>query len=291
MKPLFRKVPVQYESSFSARHDIMPNFGNVWHYHEELELHYTIRGEGIRFIGDNISSFAPGEIILLGEKLSHAWRCNEEYYQNNPDYSIEAIVMQFLPDCFGKQLLGLPEMFLLPKLYEKAKSGILLKGQTKKRVAQLMHDCVQEEGMGRVITLMKILQTMAESDEYDTIVKTQSAFHHSNEADSIRLNDVFNFTHANYKNDILLEEVAGVSNLSVTSFCRYFKMMTKKTYYDFLIEIRISHACRLLVENKLPTEVICFECGFNNVSNFYRHFKKVTGITPLDYKKKYLHRV
>ncbi|MBE8721540.1 AraC family transcriptional regulator [Sphingobacterium pedocola] len=290
MKPLFRKVPVQYESSFSARHDIMPNFGNVWHYHDELELHYTIRGEGIRFIGDNITSFAPGEIILVGEKLSHAWRCNEEYYQNNPDYSIEAIVMQFLPDCLGRQLLTLPEMYLLPKLYEKAKSGLILKGDTKETVAKLMRECVQEEGMGRVISLMKILQTIAESEECETIVKTQSAFHHSNEADSIRLNDVFNFTHANYKNDISLEEVASISNLSVTSFCRYFKMMTKKTYYDFLIEIRISHACRLLVENKLPTEVICFECGFNNVSNFYRHFKRVTGMTPLDYKKKYLHR-
>ncbi|GGH10587.1 helix-turn-helix domain-containing protein [Sphingobacterium alkalisoli] len=288
MKPLFRKVPVQYESSFSARHDVMPNFGNVWHYHDELELHFTIRGEGIRFIGDNINSFSPGEIILVGEKLPHAWRCNQEYYQNNPDLSIEAIVLQFLPDCFGKQLVGLPEMYLLPKLYEKAKSGLLLKGETKDTVAKLMHECVQEEGMGRIITLMKILQVLAEGEEYDTIVKTQSAFYQSNEAESMRLNDVFNFTHSHFKKDISLEEVANISNLSVTSFCRYFKMMTKKTYYDFLIEIRISHACRMLVENKLPTEVICFECGFNNVSNFYRHFKRVTGMTPLDYKRRYL---
>lgn len=290
MKPLFRKVPVRYEHSFSVRHDIMPNFGNVWHYHEELELHYTIRGEGIRFLGDNISTFEPGEIILVGSMLSHAWRCNEQYYQNDPNQSIEAIVVQFLPDCFGKQLLGLPEMYLLPKLYEKAKSGLLIKGETKKQVAALMHECVDSEGMGRIISLLKILQLLAESEEYDTIVKTESAIHHSSKVDNTRLNDVFNFTHANYKKEISLEEVANISHLSVTSFCRYFKMMTKKTYYDFLIEIRISHACRLLVDNKLPTEVICYDCGFNNVSNFYRHFKRVTGMTPLDYKKKYLTR-
>ncbi|RRN76582.1 AraC family transcriptional regulator, partial [Pseudoxanthomonas sp. SGD-10] len=125
---------------------------------------------------------------------------------------------------------------------------------------------------------------------YEPIVNAQYAFNQSNEADTIRLNNVFNYTHNNYKKEITLEEISSISNLSVTSFCRYFKMMTKKTYYDFLIEIRVSHACRMLVENKLPTEVICFDCGFNNVSNFYRHFKKVTGMTPLDYKKKYLNR-
>lgn len=290
MKPLFRKVPIKLESSFSVRHDVMPNFGNIWHYHAELELHYTIRGEGVRFIGDNISNFYPEEIILVGENLSHAWRCKEEYYQNNPDYEIEAIVIQFLPDCLGKAFLSLPEAYLLPKLYEKAKSGLKVNGETQQQVASLMRECVKAEGLDRVITLLKILKVLAQSEDCETIVKTQSAFHQSNETDTIRLNNVFNYTHSNYKKDISLEEISNISNLSVTSFCRYFKMMTKKTYYDFLIEIRVSHACRLLVENKLPTEVICFECGFNNVSNFYRHFKKVTGMTPLDYKKKYLNR-
>lgn len=290
MKPLYRKLPAKLESSFSARHDVMPNFGNVWHYHEELELHYTIRGEGVRFIGDNISSFGPGEIILVGEKLSHAWRCKEEYFQNNPEYNIEAIVLQFLPDCLGKQLLQLPESYLLPKLFEKAKSGLIIKGETKQRVGQLMQDCVNETGFGKVISLLQILKIIAESEECETIVKTQTTFHQSNEADNIRLNNIFNYTHAHYKEDITLEEVANIANLSITSFCRYFKTMTRKTYYDFLVEIRISHACRLLVENKLPTEVICFECGFNNVSNFYRHFKKVMGLTPLEYKKRYLSR-
>src|SRR5690606_4837203 len=131
MKPLYRKLPAELESSFSARHDIMPNFGNVWHYHAELELHYTIRGEGIRFIGDNISQVAADENILVGEKLSHAWRGKVEYYQNNPDYNIEAIVLQFLPDCMGKQLLQHPESYFIPRLFEKAKSGLLIKGETR----------------------------------------------------------------------------------------------------------------------------------------------------------------
>ena len=291
MKPLFHKVPVKLESSFSIRHDIKPNFGSIWHYHPELELHYIIRGEGVRFIGDNISNFSPGEIVFLGENLPHTWRCKEEYFQSNSNMEVEAMVLHFLPDCLGKYLWTLPEAYMIPKLYEKAKSGMIINGTAKEKLKQLMHAAVNATNLDRVIILLSILKTLAENNDYKTIVNGQSAFYQSNESDTLRLNKVCNYTLANYKKDITLEEIAAISNLSVTSFCRYFKLMTKKTYYDFLIEIRISHACRALVEDKLPTEVICFDCGFNNVSNFYRHFKKVTGITPLEYKRKYLNKV
>ncbi|WPP51899.1 helix-turn-helix domain-containing protein [Catalinimonas niigatensis] len=128
---------------------------------------------------------------------------------------------------------------------------------------------------------------MAEADEVETIASAH-AFYQTNEIETQRLDKIYTYTFTHYKNDISLEEIASIANLSVTSFCRYFKQMTKKTYYDFLIEVRISHACRALIEDKMVTEVICFEHGFNNVSNFYRHFKKVMQMTPLEYKKKYL---
>ncbi len=288
MKPHFHKIPSTPQSSFSIRHDIKPDFGNVWHYHPELELHYIIKGEGVRFIGDNISNFTPGEMILLGENLPHTWRCKDEYFQNNPDLHVEAMVIQFLPDCLGKYLLNLPEAYLIPKLFEKAKSGMVISGKTKEKLAGLMKSSIEATNLDRIIILLSILKTLAETDEYATVVTGKNTFYQSNESETLRINKICTYTMTNYKNDITLEEIASLSNLSITSFCRYFKLMTKKTYYDFLIEIRVSHACRFLIENKLPTEMICFDCGFNNVSNFYRHFKKVTGMTPLDYKRKYL---
>lgn len=288
MKPHFHKIPSTLQSSFSIRHDIKPDFGNIWHYHPELELHYTIKGEGVRFIGDNISNFTPGEMILVGENLPHTWRCKDEYFQNNPDLNVEAMVIQFLPDCLGKYLLSLPEAYLIPKLFEKAKSGMVISGETKDKLAELMKSAIEATNLDRIIILLSILKTLAETDEFETIVTGKNTFYQSNESETLRINKICTYTMTNYKNDITLEEIASLSNLSITSFCRYFKLMTKKTYYDFLIEIRVSHACRFLIENKLPTEMICFDCGFNNVSNFYRHFKKVTGMTPLDYKRKYL---
>jgi len=288
MKPQFHKVPVKIQNSYSARHDKLPNFGTVWHYHPELELHYVIKGEGVRLIGDNISNFSAGEIILLGQNVPHTWRCREEYFEHNPELSIEAIVIHFLPDCLGPHLLQLPEAYLLPRLFEKAQTGMLIGGSARESLAPLMLAAVNATNLDRLIILLTMLKILAETTDFKPIATFQQIIPKNSEPDNIRLNKVWTYTLTHYKKEISLEEIAAVANLSVTSFCRYFKLLTKKTYYNFLIEIRVSHACRLLIENKLPTEVVCFECGFNNVSNFYRHFKKVTGLTPLLYKRQYL---
>jgi len=288
MKPHFLKVAVKPQNSFSIRHDILPTFRGIWHYHPELELHYVIKGEGVRFIGDNISNFSSGEVLLLGENLPHCWRCKEEYFQQDSGLNVEVIVIHFLPDCLGRYMLNLPEAYLLPKLFEKAKSGMIVGGEAREKLTELMRQAVDATNLDRIIVLLSILKVLAENEDYEHITLSHNEFHQSNESDTIRLNKVCSYTLANYKKEIGLQEIAAIGNLSVTSFCRYFKLMTKKTYSDFLTEIRISHACRFLIEDKLPTEVLCFECGFNNVSNFYRHFKKVTNMTPLEYKRRYL---
>ncbi|MET0464766.1 MAG: AraC family transcriptional regulator [Chitinophagaceae bacterium] len=287
MKPHFHKITTLPQNSFSVRHDRQPNFGRVWHFHPELELHYIIKGDGVRFIGDNVSNFSEGELILIGENLPHTWRCHDKYYQQQESVYVEAIVMQFRPDCLGKELFNLPEAYLIPQLFEKAKKGMNIGGMTKEKILHFMQQSVHAGNFERIILLMQILKTLSETVEYSQIASAH-AFYKPNESETLRLNKICTYTLSNYRKEISLEEIAGVSNLSITSFCRYFKMMTRKTYVDFLVEIRVSHACRMLVEDNYPIGIVCFECGFNNLSNFYRHFKKVTGMKPFEYKRKYL---
>ncbi|MFA4868599.1 MAG: AraC family transcriptional regulator [Pedobacter sp.] len=289
MKPHFHKVPVKLETSFSIRNDVVPNFGTLWHYHPELELHYIKKGEGVRFIGDNISNFSDGEMILLGENLPHTWRCKDKYFEQGSDLNVEAIVIHFLPHCLGHDLLNLPEAYKISKLYERAKRGLIIKGETKEKLSELMSAAINAENLSRLTILLSILSTLAESDEYETITNSH-AFYQSNKIDTDRINKICNYTLSNYKREISLEEISSLSNLSITSFCRYFKLMTKKTYFDFLTEIRVSHACRMLIEDNLTVETICMESGFNNASNFYRHFKKIIGSTPVKYRSKYLNK-
>lgn len=288
MKPHFHKVPVASENSFSIRHDTKPNFGTLWHFHPELELHYIIRGNGTQYIGDTVSSFSDGDLIFLGENLPHTWRCTDDYFKGNPEVQVEAFVLQFLPTCFGKDFLSIPETQCISSILEKAKKGMIIQGDTKTKLSKILHEIVNSSQLERVILLLKILQILGETTEYETISPGYANSHLANISEMQRMEKIYTYVLANYREEISLEKIAGIANLSISSFCRYFKIMTNKTFFEFLIEIRISNACRALVEDKLPIEVICYESGFNNVSNFYRHFNKVAGMTPFAYKKQYL---
>lgn len=284
MKPLFHQIPTGSSRAFTARRDVMHSLNSIWHYHPQLELHCVMQGEGVRFIGDNIDNFSPGEIILLGENLPHNWQSSEAYFKQQPDYCFEAIVIHFLPTWLGLDFLSLSEALPLTKLYEKARHGLLIRGELSERIRPLMLEIVDAPPLERVMLLLKILNLLIQSDSIESLAPGFS-FYRANEQETIRLDQVCDYTLTHYAREITLEEIAAVANLSVTSFCRYFKTMTHKTYSQFVNEIRISYACRALIEERQSIQVICFQNGFNNLSNFYRQFKKVQGLSPLEYQK------
>ncbi len=288
MKPHFHLVPRNAEYPYLCRQHTLPNFGSVWHYHPELELHYIIRGEGVRFVGDNIGNFDAGELLLLGENLPHMWRCNEKYFLGDRNITAEAIVVQFLPDFMGADFMCKKEAAPIHTLFERAKQGFVVRGKTRQQVVALMRESVSVEGLGRLVLILNMVRLLAASDELIPIAGRWAA-HRVNQEEAQRINRVYHYISSRYREDIALSEIAAVAHLSVTSFCRYFKMMTKKTFKDFLIEVRINHAKRMLIEESdYTTEAICFECGFNNRSNFFRHFKQIVGCTPVAYRNRYI---
>lgn len=285
MKPHFHKVPIGLAHSFGIRHDRKPNFGTQWHFHPELELHFIIKGRGIQYIGETVSGFSDGDLILLGENLPHTWRCSQEYFQGDDEIQAEAVVLHFSTSCLGKNFLELPEAKQIPILFEKAKRGLKMTGQTKEKISQLLYALLDASPLDRLIHLLQILNILAESEEIETISPGYSFSHLHNLSEMERLEKIYSYVMGNFRKNISLEEMASIANFSVTSFCRYFKKMTNKSFFEFLVEVRVSNVCKALLEDKLPLEIICTECGFQNVSNFYRHFKKVTGMTPYVYKK------
>jgi AraC-like DNA-binding protein len=285
MKPHFHKVPIGIAQSFGIRHDRKPNFGTLWHYHPELELHFIIKGHGIQYIGETISGFSDGDLILLGENLPHTWRCSQVYFRGDSDEQVEAIVLHFSPNCLGKNFLDLPEAQLIPILFERAKKGLKVTGKTREKVAQILHSLLEASQLDRLIYLLQILNLLAKSPETETISPGYDFSHLHNVSEMARLEKIYTHVMGNFQNNLTLEEMASIAHLSVTSFCRYFKKMTNKSFIEFLTEVRISNVCKGLLEDKLPLEMICSECGFQNMSNLYRHFKKVTGMTPHVYRK------
>jgi AraC-like DNA-binding protein len=283
MKPHFHKVPIESDNSFSIRRDIKPHFESVWHYHPELELHYIIEGEGIQFIGDNINNFSGGDMIFLGQNLPHTWRCKEDYFRSTSDLHVDAIVLHFLPSCFGYDFLNIPEASSINYFFEAAKKGFIIKGASKSVISQLLHQTLNSKGVDKLIFFLTIIKELIQAEKYS--ISDFSNNYPKNDSEMAMFDKIYSYTLENYRQEITLKQIAGLANMSVTSFCRSFKLITKKTFTDFLIEIRISNACRLLIDDNFNIDTIAYKTGFNNLSNFYRQFKKIKKSTPLQYKK------
>jgi AraC-like DNA-binding protein len=284
MRPHLLKVQFKTNHTFSIRYDSVPHFYDQWHYHPEIELVHIHKGIGARFIGNKIERFKPDEMILLGANLPHIFRCDKKYYNNEIKFNAEASVIHFAASLLGDVFLNLPENKLLLKLFNKAKQGIRITGQTKNTVSLLMNQLYSAEGTERLILLLNILHCIAVSKS-NTVISAKSFDFSWDELENSRLNSIYQFILANFSTGITLEQIASVANLTPHSFCRYFKSRTKKTFSVFMLEIRVENACKLLSETDKSVADICYESGFNNFSNFNRYFKGITGQTPLQYKK------
>lgn len=270
--------------SFNTRHDIVSYFYNQWHYHPEIELVHIVRGTGSRFIGDSVDSFKDNDLILIGANLPHLFRSDESYYQNAPGLQAESYTIHFLPEIFGRSFLGIAENRPIQTLLDRAAYGISIQGETKIKVKKLMQDVHFAPKSERIIMLMQLLTAIAYADDNLTIAQfnASNTIHKSDES---RINKVYQYTLNNYAREITLAEVAAIVYLVPHSFCRYFKQRTNKRYSQFLLEVRVSMACKMLAETDNSIAVVCWESGFKNFSNFNRHFKAIAGNSPLGYRK------
>jgi AraC-like DNA-binding protein len=287
MKPQFLKVEPGPALSFSIRKDIVPHKNNLWHYHPELELIYFKEGSGIQFIGDSIQRFNKGDVLLLGANLPHYWRFDSQYFTGSivhPDVR----VVHFKEDFWGNTFLDLPENRGIKMLFEKAKSGMHLKGGAKQRVAKKLNKLIKTGvSTERIILLFKTLSLISTTDDYSLLSSNGYCFT-VEDKEKDRINAIYNFILANFNQKISLNEVAELAGMSPNSFCRYFKSKTGKTFSRFLIEIRIGHACKLLVDSDMSVKELCFESGFNNFASFHKYFKEITSKSPLAYRREYL---
>jgi AraC-like DNA-binding protein len=241
----------------------------------------------MRLVGDSIEQFHDGDLILLGSDLPHMWRSDAKYFTEKKKLHVEAIALHFKKDFWGMQFLYLPECKALKELLEKSKRGIKITGKIKPEITGKMEAILKADDSERIELLINILNTIARSKNYVYLSGTD--FTKSYDIiNTEKINLIYNYTFDNFRQKISIVKAAEIACLSQHSFCRYFKSRTLKTYMQFLKEIRIGYACKLLIENKLSISQIACNCGYNNLSNFNRQFKLITGKTPLEYSKEFL---
>ncbi|MEN8230215.1 MAG: AraC family transcriptional regulator [Bacteroidota bacterium] len=282
MIPNLEKVQANINHSFHINHMKVDYFPSMRHFHPEVEIILIIQGTGTRYVEDSVERFAPGDLVMIGPNVSHEWSSDKSAGSTVS----EAIYILFNTEILGNEFWNLPESKIIHKIIQQSRRGIKLTGNTRNRVTSLMKTIDSSYGFSRIILLMTILEMIAFSEEYQYLASP--VIHPAiNEQDSMRMNKVYKYAIDNISEEITLDKAASIANLSIPAFCRYFKKRSNKTFIQFLNEIRIGQACRLLVNKNHSVSEICYSCGYNNISYFNRQFKKTTGFTPLGYRKKF----
>jgi len=251
-----------------------------WHYHQEYELVYVEAINGIRHVGQHISSYLGSDLVFIGPNVPHL----------NFDYGLETeykqTVVQLKENFLGDAFKETPEFSVVKELFDRAYLGLSFTGQTKALVVEKLAQMQKLNHFQQLLCLLEIFQILAGSKEVEELNDQDTSIKLFLN-DKIRMGSVYNYIHANYNQTPNVNEVASNVHLSTAAFCRYFKRQTKMTFTDFVNRYRIAQAKTLLLQDKSVSEV-CYEVGFESLSYFNKLFKKETGENPSIFKKRHL---
>ena len=284
MKSIVQKSAIPHSKLLVVKRLEELNFDPSLHQHPEYQLFLVLKGWGTRFIGDNIKPFKPGDLVFTGPNLPHLWR-------NDPDTKKSSktlgIVIYFPQNFLSEIINSKEEMENIRLLFEKAGRGLEIYGKTNKMVNKMMQELLYAKGVSRLIILLQILNTIADSTDSHPITHV-NYIPINNKTESDRMNKIYRYIMKNFRNKISLEVIADLINMTPSSFSRYFKSRVNKSFSDFLKELRIDYARKLLNENKISINSVSYDSGYTTLSNFNKQFKEVTGKTPLQYRNEYL---
>tara|TARA_B100000900_G_scaffold413156_1_gene436490 strand:- start:8458 stop:9324 length:867 start_codon:yes stop_codon:yes gene_type:complete len=248
-----------------------------WHYHPEVELVYINSGVGKRQVGTHLSNYTEGDLVLIGSYLPHTG------FTKGFNDGQKEVVIQFNQDIFNNAFNGIEELKSINHLLELSKKGIVFSGAIKDDVGIRMEGIKYETQLDGLLTFIKILYDLSIYKEKQILNAEGYAFI-SSPMENKRLKIIFNYIRDNFMDQIPLDDIAATVYMTPQSFCRFFKISTNKTFTNFLNEYRINHATKLLSETDQDIKSICFKSGFNNLSNFFRNFKRITNQTPNSYR-------
>lgn len=279
MKPFIEKLTLEEDHSFVARTFRTPQFEVPWHQHPEFEIILFLEGEGNAFVGNHVGNFSKGDIYFLGSNLPHTFQ------KSHPELITSAVVVQFLDDCWGNGLLNIPEAREIRTIMEKAGRGLKISSPCLSIISPIIQQLETSRGFERIILLWQCLREMALDHSHESL-STKKMSEASGKQQE-RIDKIFQYTIDHYAEGITLDEISAYAGLSVPAFCQYFRKCTKKTYIEFLNEVRIGKACQQLIDTSKPITEIAYECGYNTLANFNKQFLKLKVMQPREFRSKF----
>jgi len=276
LKILPFKIPKSENVALIYQEDIGEVLYDKLHQHEEIQLCAIVEGEGNLVVGDTINEYTAGDILVIGSNLPHVFKSDTSNCK-----STFMMTLFFTKDSFGGQFFSLGDFSEVEKLFKiSSAGGKVTTNQTA--LLALFLSLKEASHLDRFIIFLSIISLILTSESKPLSSFVYQKRYSDNEGK--RMSNVMDYTMNHFFTEINLETIAGISNMTPNAFCRYFKQRTNKTYFQFLIEVRIENSCRLLKNKDLLISEVSEKSGFKNISNFNRKFKSVKGITPSTYR-------
>lgn len=286
MKAILIELAPQHSSLITIKQVKERDFNATFHFHDFCELSFVKKSSGKRLVGDSVTNFFDGDLVLMSPNLPHMW-----YGETDPllktRKSVEAIVTYFPIDFIEKLCNHGKDLSKKQNLFEKAKRGMCFTGKTKRKITKQLEKMLHLEGLTLMIEFLKVINIMLNTEEYELLAGISYTDTY-NEKDTERMNQVYKYIMMNFAKPISLEAISSVAHMTPPAFCNFFKKRTQKSFTQFLNELRIGHACKLLQNKKLAISDICFESGYQNFASFNKNFKEIMGQTPSTYRKELL---
>jgi AraC-like DNA-binding protein len=275
-------TPLTQNDCFTIFSRVKKEFSFPLHYHEELELNLIINAKGARrIVGDHIDTIDDMELVLVGPNVYHAWfthQCQSE--------EIREVTIQWHKDLFEDKLLRRNQLSFIRSMMERSQKGILFSRETVAALAPRILSLNQKNGFDSVLELFSILHDLSISRNMRTLSDGSFTNQHFT-YNSRRIEKAFEYMNNNYDKPVTLGEVAKLVSMTEVSFSRFIKKRTGNTFIDSLNEIRLGHASRMLIDTTHSIAEISYHCGFNNISNFNRIFKKKKTCTPKEFRENF----
>lgn len=281
MEPLFKKN-VDSNNSFTLKNTIGQSFDGLWHFHDEYELIYIWEGRGEKIIGDNVSNLNKGDLLFLGSDLPHLFSCDQDFPMKHRSGSL---VVHLNNRFFTENFFACPELGPVSELFNKSKSGVQFYGDTE-RIASRIKQMFELGKTECLLEILSVLNTLSKNYDYELLASSGYAPGFGKK-DYQRINKACKYVMENFQGEISLDDVVDIVGLTKAAFCRYFKKVTGKTFFTYVKEYRIGHACKLLMETNLNVTEVSYKCGFNTISNFNKQFKTIMGTNPSTYRERF----
>lgn len=254
----------------------------AFHAHPELELVFIIEGFGKRIIGNTVEPFEAGDMVFIGSNVPHLWLSDPVFYEKNSSLQSRVIVTYFNPKLFVQIFDSIKEFQPIRDMIRQSSKGIRIWGETRNIIADKLIELSELEGFKKVEGLLQIMNLISVSEEKGQVVNDDSD--HYDDLYPDRLVNVIKFIKDNLHDQITLHQVADIACMTEQSFCRFFKKRIKKSFSQFLNELRIAQARELLIQTDKPVNAIAYLCGFKSSSHFCHVFKGYSGESPVQYK-------